>query len=184
MARIQMKNRPPLLLAALALMALPAMAIAAGASAALPDLHAYWDDRCASCHGDAGPFARQTLRVDQGRLVGRHHVDDLDEFLRHHMPASGLQAPVVAMLTAQVSTPPTFKAECGACHGTAADFARRSLVQRQGVLTGQDTGRPVADYLRRHGGLAPQEIAPMVQSLERVHREVGAPGQAGTATTP
>lgn len=184
MARIHMKNRPPLLLAALAFMALPVVASAAGAPARLPDLHAYWDDRCASCHGDAGPFARQTLRVDQGRLVGRHHVDDLDEFLRHHMPAAGLQAPVVAMLTAQVSTPPTFKAECGACHGAASGFARQSLLRRDGVLVGRSSGRPVTDMLRSHGGLAPEEIAPMAQTLERVHREVGAPGQAGTATTP
>lgn len=153
----------------------------AGPLAAPPDLHAYWDDRCATCHGDAGPFARQTLRVEQGRLVGQHHKDDLDAFLRHHLPAAELQAPVVAMLTAQVSAPPTFKAKCGRCHGSAADFARQSLARRDGALVGRGNAQPVADFLSRHGGLAPDEIAPMVQTLERVHREVGAQAAGGTA---
>lgn len=145
-----------------------------------PDLHAYWDDRCASCHGDAGPFARQTLQVANGRLVGRHHTDDLDAFLRHHLPTASLRAPVVAMLIAQASTPPTFKPQCGTCHPSAAEFARQSLVQRDGVLTGRSSGRPVGAFLQRHGGLAPEAIAAMVQTLERVYREVGAPGRTGT----
>lgn len=164
------------------LLAASAAAAWAGPLAAPPDLHAYWDDRCATCHGDAGPFARQTLRIEQGRLVGQHHKDDFDLFLRHHLPASDLRAPVVAMLTAQAATPPTFKAKCGACHGSAADFARQSLLQRDGVLVGRSSGQPVAGFLGRHGGLAPGEVAPMVQTLERVHREVGAPGQSGTAS--
>ena len=33
------------------------------------DLHRYWDTRCKDCHGDAGAFARRTLRVADGRLL-------------------------------------------------------------------------------------------------------------------
>ena len=36
------------------------------------DLHAYWDDRCFSCHGHAGDFARRTLRsLPRNRLSKR-----------------------------------------------------------------------------------------------------------------
>ena len=58
----------------LATMALMAMiTVPAPAAGVGRDLHDYWDGRCKDCHGDAGPFARRTLRVEQGRLVGTHH---------------------------------------------------------------------------------------------------------------
>lgn len=153
-----------------------ALSLAAGAVAAAgPDLHAYWDNRCAQCHGDAGPFARRTLRVDNGRLLGKHHGADLERFLRQHYLADDLVAPVTAMLAAQVSTPPLFRQRCAACHDSAATFARRSLALRDGVLVGKASGQPVAVYLRSHGGLAPKEVPEMVKTLARVHAEVGAP---------
>jgi mono/diheme cytochrome c family protein len=87
------------------------------------DLHAYWDDRCQSCHGDSGPFARRTLALRDGRLIGRHHVDDLPRFLRQHYLADALVAPVSAMLAAQVATSPLYAAHCAGCHGVASAFA-------------------------------------------------------------
>jgi hypothetical protein len=141
------------------------------------DLHAYWHDRCLPCHADAGAFARSTLTVVNGKLVGRHHRDDLDTFLRRHYLTEDLVAPVTAMLTAQVSSAPRFKEQCGGCHGSAAEFARKSLLVEHGVLKGRNSGKPVADYLVRHGGLTATDVPAMLRTLERVAAEVAAGGR-------
>lgn len=77
-----------------------ASALSLASQAALAtDLHAYWDGRCGSCHGDSGPFVRSTLTLREGRLVGRHHGDDLPRFRRQH----GLAAPLVDLSMAHAS---------------------------------------------------------------------------------
>lgn len=135
------------------------------------DLHRYWDTRCKDCHGDAGPFARRTLQVQDGRLIGTHHEQNLDLFLQHHYLTADLVAPVTRMLAAQVATPPLFAQHCSACHTNAAEFARKSLTLRGDVPVGLRSGRPVADYLKTHGGLALDEIPIVVETLQRVLRE-------------
>lgn len=149
-----------------------AAALPAAAQDAARDLHAYWHDRCQSCHADAGPFARSTLRVVNGQLQGRHHRDDLPTFLSQHYVADELVQPIIAMLAAQVGAAPRFLEQCGGCHGKAAEFARQSLVREQGVLKGRQSGRPVAMLLRGHGELADGDVPAMVNTLERVHAEV------------
>lgn len=140
------------------------------------DLHAYWDQRCSDCHGHAGAFARRFLRIEGGRLVGVHHRKDLDGFLRNHYLTDGLVSPVTAMLAAQVATAPVFSDKCTGCHGTAAEFARKSLVIREGALVGVKSGRKAADYLASHGGLKPAEVPIVVDNLTRVRSEVAGPG--------
>lgn len=155
---------------------LPALTIAlllATPVRAGPDLHDYWDGRCRACHGDAGAFARSTLRVENGRLLGRHHTEGLATFLRQHYLNDELLVPVMQMLQAQVTTSPVFKDKCAGCHGSASAFARESLEMRGGVLIGRSTQRPVRDTLQRHGKLKPEQVAPMVATLERVLGEVG-----------
>lgn len=146
-----------------------------GGMAGAVDLHHFWDQRCAECHGHAGPFARRHMKVENGRLVGTHHRDDLATFMGQHQMGPELVAPIQAMLLAQVTTPPVFQQKCASCHGTAADFARASLTVRNGVLTGRENGMPVADFLRRHGRLTEAERPVMVDSLNRVLGEVGGP---------
>jgi len=157
------------------MLALALLAAAFGpAVAAERDLHAYWDTRCKECHGHAGPFARTTLRVQDGRLVGKHHERDLDLFLQHHYLTADLVVPVKRMLAAQVATPPLFAERCSGCHATAAEFARKSLALDSNVPVGRRSGRPVAEYLKSHGGLEPAQIPIVVESLRRVLLEVGA----------
>lgn len=144
-----------------------------GAAAPTRDLHDYWHTRCKECHGDSAEFARSTLGVEGGRLTGVQHRTDMAVFLRNHYLADELLEPVSAMLVAQVTTPPDFKAKCGSCHATAAEFARKSLALRAGVLVGLPSGMPVADKLRGHGGLSADEAATMVNTLKRVLAEVG-----------
>ena len=97
---------------------------------------------------------------------------DLLRFLQNHHLPSDLVVPVHDMLLAQASTEPRFKDRCGGCHETAAGLARDSLVVQDGVLYGKETGRPVAEFLKRHGRVRPDEIPFLVDLLTRVEREV------------
>jgi hypothetical protein len=141
------------------------------------DLHDYWDQRCSYCHGHSSEFARRFLRVDKGRLLGVHHRDDLDAFLRNHYLSEQLVAPVRAMLMAQLATTPLFGEKCASCHGTAAAFARKSLGVVNGVLVGTASGIKVVDYLALHGRLESQDVPIMLDTLRRVRDEVTSPGK-------
>ncbi|WP_431861130.1 hypothetical protein [Azospirillum sp.] len=139
------------------------------------DLHWFWDQRCEDCHGHAGAFARNALSVEDGKLVGRHHRDDLMLFLQNHgVPASRVK-PVYDMLLAQAETGPRFKDKCGNCHENAAALVRESVVLRDGVLVGRESGRPVAEFLKRHGKLGQDEVPFFVDLLARIEQEVHSP---------
>lgn len=147
---------------------------AAGAGkAAEVDLHGYWDGRCASCHGHAAAFARRFLTVKDGKLEGRHHVDDLETFLANHHLARDLIGPVTEMLAAQVTTEPRFRDECGRCHTSAAELARKSLSLRNGVLVSRAGGQPTAEFLAGHARIRPGDVPFFVDVLTRVVRETG-----------
>jgi hypothetical protein len=145
---------------------LPA-AVKAGA-----DLHWLWDDRCASCHGHSAEFARKFLSVSNGELQGRHHLDNLRQFMRnHYLPDSETDA-TYEMLLAQVLTPPRFRDECSRCHNSASEFVRQALEFRKGVLTGRESGEWVRGFLDRHRGLASADVRFYSDLLERVADEV------------
>lgn len=148
--------------------------LAAGVgNAAAVDLHEYWDRNCANCHGHAAAFARRFLAVKDGKLLGRHHIDNLDVFLGNHYLARDLIAPVTAMLAAQVMTEPRFRNECGRCHASAAALARQSLSLRDGVLVSRASGRPTAEFLSDHARIKPADVPVFVDVLTRVMNEVG-----------
>lgn len=153
-----------------------ALALFLAAPAQAVDLHRYWDTNCSECHGHSADFARRFLTVKDGRLQGRHHVDDLRRFLGNHYLSADLLTPIHDMLLAQRQTARLFQTKCGQCHDTAAAFTRQFLVEREGALYGRQTQRPVADYLRQHGKLSPAEQTRMLAALSRVLREVGGTG--------
>lgn len=154
------------------------LALVLGAPAGGTDLHAYWDQRCQSCHGHAATFARRFLQVRDGQLTGVHHRTDLDRFLRQHYLTDELVGPVTAMLTAQATTAPLYTQRCAGCHGNAADLARRSLELRDGQAVIRGSGRPVGSLLGSgHGKLTAEEARLIADTLARVLRETG----AGTA---
>ncbi|MBK1838683.1 hypothetical protein JHL17_14785 [Azospirillum sp. YIM B02556] len=142
------------------------------------DLHRFWEQTCGDCHRHAGDFARRYLTVRDGRLEGGHHKDDLLVFMGHHYLPQDLVQPMYEMLLAQATTSPRFKERCGRCHESAADLARETLVIRDGMLLGRESGRAVAEFLPRHAklGLTAEETAFFVDLLTRVEREVHSGG--------
>jgi hypothetical protein len=138
------------------------------------DLHQLWDMRCHECHGHAGEFARRHLKVEKGELTGRHRKgEQLKNFLGRHEMSADHAEPVYRMLLAQAQTKPVYQQKCAGCHQTAAEFARASLLRRDGVLIGRTNGQPVAEFLKRHGKLTADEVPLVVDSLDRVLGEVG-----------
>jgi hypothetical protein len=136
------------------------------------DLHDFWENRCMECHGHAGAFARGHLIVENSVLVGRHHKSDLKRFLGQHEMGPTHVDGIYAMLLAQAATPPLFQQKCSACHKTAAEFVRRSVVQKDGALLGRSNQTPLSDFLKNHGGLRADEVAVVVDTLTRVLSEV------------
>lgn len=145
-----------------------------GGPATAEDLHVLWDRQCGGCHGHAGDFARDSLRLEDGRLVGTWLGDRVEDFLATHN--GGYSPEVVAamtgMLRAQLETPDLFRSHCADCHGLAAQFVREQLVDRDGRLVGRYSGTDVEATLARHGGLDREQAAVVLRVLGRIEREV------------
>lgn len=138
------------------------------------DLQAFWENRCKDCHGSVEAFARQRLSVVDGRLQGRHHVENLKRFMGQHEMGPEHVEGIYAMQLAQVSTGTVYQQKCAGCHKTEAEFARESLVMKDGVVTGRMTGRPVAEFLKRHGKLSAEEQPAVIEMLTRALSAAGA----------
>ncbi len=152
-----------------------AILITSRAAATGTDLHRMWDDRCYECHGHAGDFARQFLSASNGKLQGRHHIEDLRRFLHNHYLADSEVDVVYNMLLAQVITPTKFKNECSKCHDTAAEFVRQSLEFQNGLLYGRVSGQRVRDYLDHHRQLNSDDVEFFANLLIRIAIEVHRP---------
>jgi cytochrome c5 len=144
---------------------------ASATAARSQDLHAYWDQRCKECHGHAADFAREFLSLKDGKLAGRHHVENLRAFLASHYSEGILADRIFDMLAAQVPTKPIYRERCFSCHGTAAELVRGSVDLEGGKLVGRRRRRPLEQFLVRHGDLKEGERATVLGSLERILRE-------------
>jgi len=139
------------------------------------DLHWLWDDRCFSCHGHSSEFANKFLSLSDGKLQGRHHVDDLPLFLHNHYLTGKLVDGVRAMLSAQLSHPPRYKKECSICHKAASRFVREKLQFQNATLKIEKTGESVKTFLGKHRRLNDEDIEFYAELLNRVAKEVNLP---------
>ena len=139
------------------------------------DLHALWDDRCTECHGHSADFVRRFLQISNGRLQGRHHVDNLQLFISRHYGTPAQAAAIYAMLQAQVATPPLFRQQCSRCHDSAASLVRSTAILRDGVLLSRHSGQPMQQFLSKHRNLGAQEVDFYHRLLTRVATETGQP---------
>ncbi|MBR9972643.1 hypothetical protein [Magnetospirillum sulfuroxidans] len=143
-------------------------------SARASDLHALWDGQCGGCHGHAGDFARESLEMRAGVLTGRLSGQPVTAYLVRHNGgyAADQIAELTAMLTAQAGTSADFRQFCGGCHDNAAQLVRDWVVQREGVLVGLGSGRPLSEFLRRHGGADDASRERILEALTRIQSEV------------
>lgn len=141
-------------------------------STAGTDLHWLWDNRRAECHGHSADFSRQFLQVSDGQLQGAHHTQNLKLFMRnHHAPAREVEA-IYTTLLAQAITAPRFKAECGNCHGSAANFIRDSMVLQNGELISRESGVSVNQFMQTPRRLKQDDIEFYMNLLTRVAGEI------------
>lgn len=148
------------------LMTMGLLAIGMTRQSAALDPNAFWESRCAECHGPAGPFARTHLHLEDGKLAGRHNRD-LKRFLALHENGAAESEATYAMLLAQIQTAPAYEQKCAGCHESAAEFAKEALENRNGVVFGRKRAQPLSEILKRHGKLTADEIPVVVDVLAR-----------------
>ncbi|MGD8347722.1 MAG: hypothetical protein PVI79_00730 [Gammaproteobacteria bacterium] len=140
-----------------------------GPSGAAPvDARTAWGSRCEECHGDPDEFAAKYLWIIDGKLQGRHHVDDLRLFLGHHYLPDHLIDPLRKMLSEHASTLDRFDEECSECHGTPENFVRKSIVTQGRDLIGVMSSTEVDKYLETHRELSEEDAEFFTRLLRRV----------------
>jgi hypothetical protein len=132
------------------------------------DPHTLFEERCGRCHGDAGPFARQALKVERGEVRGARSGTAVEGFLAGHM--GGLDAADIDLLVdtfrRQLAWGGLYQERCRTCHDQARRLARRYLVLGDdGRLVSRYTGQNIARFLAWHGRLAPDEVPVIVEML-------------------
>lgn len=66
-----------------------------------------------------------------------------------------------------------FKDECSECHGDAGEFALDWLGFSNGKLMATGVEMPVAEFLKKHRDLTPEDIEYYVDLLTRVAKDAG-----------
>ena len=136
-----------------------------GAGAA--DFHRVFEDRCLSCHGHAGDFARNALTDEDSTLVGVRSGRPVAEFLRRH--AGGLSPSEISLLVEtfrrQLGSGAYYRRNCDICHDRAYELARLRLILQDGKLMGRYSGRDMAVFLNGHARMIPTEARKMLDLL-------------------
>ncbi len=131
------------------------------------DYHRRFESLCGPCHGHSGPFARHSLEIVNGTLVGRTTGVPVQRFLRRH-PGGLTQADIARfrdVMHRQVEAGGVFQDRCAICHGRAVELAAANLVFANGDLLIRYSRVPVRGYLANHGRLEPREIEIVHQAL-------------------
>ncbi len=148
--------------------------LAGTVGAADDDARGLFQARCGKCHERAGPLVRETLRIEDSRLVRRGAGADLAAFLKRHPRglSAAEQAAIYDALLAIAQYRGRFQESCAICHGTARELARDYLVLRDGALIGRYSGRDMAEYLPGHARMDAVDAAFFEDVLRRVTRSL------------
>ena len=152
--------------------ALLPLLLALGDAGARPP-EASWDNLCEECHGEVAEFSGKYLWYIDGRLEGRHHVEDLHLFIdKHYIPDHELEG-MSELLTSLASTEARYVERCGECHGPVRDFVDKSIwVKKQG-MTALGAGIEVEEFLATHRDIAAQDIDYYLRLFARMARNSG-----------
>lgn len=148
-----------------------AILIAPVALASEADPHQLYEIKCAGCHSPhAGDLVWLELDTGQEPLVGRNSGRSVAALLEggHGRLAPAETAVLVEHFQAIRASGQLFRAKCRMCHDTASGLVRRSLILRDGRLTGRYSRRDIAEFLMVHGRLTPPEAQQMLGVLERI----------------
>jgi hypothetical protein len=131
------------------------------------DPHALFEAKCVRCHDHAGVFARETLTIEAGEVVGRRSGKPVLKTLAGHFgklseAEAGL---IVDMFRRQILSDGLYKAKCRFCHDPAKKLARQTLILREGQLVGRYSGRSIEDLLSYHGRLKGHEQKTVLDML-------------------
>ena len=149
------------------------MLVTLAETAAARDIRAAWDSRCEECHGDVDTFAGKYLWAVDGKLQGRHHVDNIRLFLgRHYTPKHELAA-TYDLLLSQANDPIRFRDNCSECHGDAEQFVRQSIFGKDDGMTGVASGEAVRKFLESHRDLQPDDVDFYMRLFVRVKDQIG-----------
>lgn len=133
------------------------------------DFHAIFEARCLRCHGHAGAFARERLRLDNGE-VARRDGTPLAPFLTRH--AGGLDPDEIALFlkvfARQIASGGFYQERCEICHDRARELARLRLIVREGRLTGRYSGHDMASFLPGHALMSEAEAGRMIEALTAI----------------
>jgi hypothetical protein len=137
------------------------------ASGQAQELHELFEERCGRCHEHAGPFARESLVIADGQVVGRASGQEVGVFLQGHYGhlTEGEIAALRDLFRFQIISSGLYEKRCLACHESAKDLARSRLLVREDRLVGRYTGRAMAEFLMRHGRLSKSEAVFMTEVL-------------------
>ena len=126
-------------------------------------------EQCGNCHGSADELLKERAALKDGVLLGRRSGQDIRAFLgRHFGQRSEADVATIYMELLRIAVRGgRFKQQCAICHVSAEELARKSLILRDGELFGRYSGRPIADFLTRHGRLPTQEDAAFFEQVLR-----------------
>jgi mono/diheme cytochrome c family protein len=88
----------------------------------------------------------------------------------HGVAVGQPQAPCPPLAQQSGSGGTLYEQRCAGCHGAGASFAKASLVEINGEVSGRTTRRPLAECLRTHGRLNQSERELIVDWLAKMFR--------------
>ena len=138
-----------------------ALGLSVSARAQGVDAHEIYERSCGGCHAPhAGDFARETLSVKDGRVVGQRSGRDVEVFLgKGHGGVSPSEAnALIQQFRNILRTGGIFDRKCRICHDRAVVLARANLVVCGGKLRGRYSGKDTDEFLSHHGRLEAEEI--------------------------
>ena len=98
--------------------------------------------------------------------------------MKLYTPGTGVILVTLLMLANSASTQAAdasqrYQDECSECHGDAGEFALDWLGFSNGRLMATGVEQPVAEFLKKHQGLTPEDVEYYVELLTRVARDAG-----------